>query len=424
VGPEGPAGEGETPEGILEKLLTVDGPGSGLDADTLDGLSAEELAALGGGGLPGVENTGIIRIRAIGDQAAAGRERFVEVNGVDTINFANGPGLALIVLDRATYDVVDAVNNVSVRRNFDVNADNGRTQWSSFLDALSQLNFEQHLVIVASKGPVNRYMNEPIDQGPTPAQALQTFGASFQMQTLGSDDAVAIIGFPNVGATNGFELVVDSSAPTQPDADLAGLLADGHLVGNESDDLFGNRRQSFPDSTTLNTRQMAKLNEWIGTPWQRWEICYRRSVHGIASTDAFFSRCAYRGPSVTVIKTANRLLGGYTEISWAKGNYGYRGHDKAFLFSFDENKRYFPSYNYTHTTYSHTNGFTRFGNGHDVDVRADGRLYCNFPYAYGSECNGMNHQAPSDLCSRTLCGNDRNQPSDVVDFEVWVLPRD
>jgi len=50
-GPEGPAGSPDTAEQVLAKLITVDGIGSGLDADTLDGhdssyfATATELAA-------------------------------------------------------------------------------------------------------------------------------------------------------------------------------------------------------------------------------------------------------------------------------------------------------------------------------------------------------------------------------------------
>ena len=38
-GPTGPAGSADTPEQVLGKLVTVDGAGSGLDADFLQGRS-------------------------------------------------------------------------------------------------------------------------------------------------------------------------------------------------------------------------------------------------------------------------------------------------------------------------------------------------------------------------------------------------
>ena len=42
-GEQGPAGSPDTPQQVLDKLLTVDGPGSGLNADLLDGLSPTDL---------------------------------------------------------------------------------------------------------------------------------------------------------------------------------------------------------------------------------------------------------------------------------------------------------------------------------------------------------------------------------------------
>lgn len=48
IGPQGatgPAGSADQPADVLSKLLTVDGAGSGLDADTLDGISSAALVA-------------------------------------------------------------------------------------------------------------------------------------------------------------------------------------------------------------------------------------------------------------------------------------------------------------------------------------------------------------------------------------------
>lgn len=50
VGPQGPPGQNgspDSPQQVLDKLLTVDGMGSGLDADRLDGISAESFARTG-----------------------------------------------------------------------------------------------------------------------------------------------------------------------------------------------------------------------------------------------------------------------------------------------------------------------------------------------------------------------------------------
>jgi len=55
-GPQGPAGSPDTAAQVLAKLLTVDGPASGLDADTVDGSSASAFlgaTAAAGGDLTG-----------------------------------------------------------------------------------------------------------------------------------------------------------------------------------------------------------------------------------------------------------------------------------------------------------------------------------------------------------------------------------
>ena len=44
------SGSSDTAAQVLAKLVTVDGPGSGLDADLLDGMTPAQVAALGGGG--------------------------------------------------------------------------------------------------------------------------------------------------------------------------------------------------------------------------------------------------------------------------------------------------------------------------------------------------------------------------------------
>lgn len=50
-GEQGPAGSPDTGQQILDKLAPVDGPGSGLDADTLDGTQASGFAGVGSEGL-------------------------------------------------------------------------------------------------------------------------------------------------------------------------------------------------------------------------------------------------------------------------------------------------------------------------------------------------------------------------------------
>lgn len=56
AGATGPAGSPDTAAQVLAKLATVDGSGSGLDADTLDGLGADVWHTVGGAGEPAFQN--------------------------------------------------------------------------------------------------------------------------------------------------------------------------------------------------------------------------------------------------------------------------------------------------------------------------------------------------------------------------------
>ena len=56
AGVAGPAGSPDTPAQVLSKLATVDGAGSGLDADTLDGVSNDTWHEVGSAGQPAFTN--------------------------------------------------------------------------------------------------------------------------------------------------------------------------------------------------------------------------------------------------------------------------------------------------------------------------------------------------------------------------------
>jgi hypothetical protein len=58
-GPQGPAGSADTSQQVLGKLIEADGAGSGLDADTLDGVSSLNIAHLAGGVFPNGNPTNI-----------------------------------------------------------------------------------------------------------------------------------------------------------------------------------------------------------------------------------------------------------------------------------------------------------------------------------------------------------------------------
>ena len=83
---------------------------------------------------------------------------------------------------------------------------------------------------------------------------------------------------------------------------------------------------------------------------------------------AFHSKCDGKGPTIVLIKSdSNCRFGGYTSISWGASTGGYIRDDSAFLFSFDNKKKYYvntPNYAiYCHHQYGPT-----FGNGHDIHL--------------------------------------------------------
>ena len=83
---------------------------------------------------------------------------------------------------------------------------------------------------------------------------------------------------------------------------------------------------------------------------------------------AFHSKCGDKGPTIVLVKSdSNCRFGGYTSISWGASSGAYIRDESAFLFSFDNKKKYnvnTPNYAvYCHHQYGPT-----FGDGHDMHL--------------------------------------------------------
>lgn len=126
--------------------------------------------------------------------------------------------------------------------------------------------------------------------------------------------------------------------------------------------------------TVINLRKGSLLNNDIlkklGTSGEKVKLLYKGSVHGF-SPKVFHSLCDNQGPTITVIKSNNRISGGYTPVHWAsRNNYVHIPVRKAFLFTIENNNVY-KYYNvrfemfslYDHSYYGPT-----FGGGHDLHV--------------------------------------------------------
>ncbi|CAF3900610.1 unnamed protein product [Adineta steineri] len=92
-------------------------------------------------------------------------------------------------------------------------------------------------------------------------------------------------------------------------------------------------KPTFPGSTLLeNYEHKEKLNEFYGKPDQQWELIYKASRDGFTN-DAFHKKCDGKGPTITIIQSAQKFLfGGYTSIPWST-NVGPRKDTQAFLFT-------------------------------------------------------------------------------------------
>jgi len=92
-------------------------------------------------------------------------------------------------------------------------------------------------------------------------------------------------------------------------------------------------KPTFPGTTLLESYEhKEKLNEFYGKPDQQWELIYKASRDGF-SLDVFHKKCDGKGPTMTIIQSAQKFLfGGYTSIPWST-NVGPKKDTQAFLFT-------------------------------------------------------------------------------------------
>ena len=165
---------------------------------------------------------------------------------------------------------------------------------------------------------------------------------------------------------------------------------------------------------------MSSINNWIGTPNQKWILCYRLSTHG-SNTQTFHNNCDNRGPSVTIAslnkgRTNARIIGGYASLSWGGQNGQYRTTSNSFLFSLTNN--------FKHTLRSTPNGSSfynnytygpTFGGGHDFTAGYGGNInqnqYCNLGNTYNCRIGS------GTTCYNDFCGT---RTPIISELEVYV----
>jgi len=93
------------------------------------------------------------------------------------------------------------------------------------------------------------------------------------------------------------------------------------------------RRILFRTKDTLLTeRHQEKLSEWFGDKFNEAHLIFKASTDGRTSK-VFHDKCDSKGPTITVIRTANgSIFGGFTNISWLSKN-GHAYDSAAALFT-------------------------------------------------------------------------------------------
>ena len=90
-----------------------------------------------------------------------------------------------------------------------------------------------------------------------------------------------------------------------------------------------------------NNKEKNKLLEWISEKGkiQKINLIYNSKIDG-DEAENFYDKCAYKGPTISLIKTKKgRVFGGFAKSEWIKGRKAIEDKN-AFLFSLDNLEKY------------------------------------------------------------------------------------
>ncbi len=77
----------------------------------------------------------------------------------------------------------------------------------------------------------------------------------------------------------------------------------------------------FEESEILtDEKHQSILNAWLPVQEGKWRLLFRASRDGFAAA-TFHSKCDNKGPTVTIVKSGNNIFGGFTDVSWASGEF-------------------------------------------------------------------------------------------------------
>jgi hypothetical protein len=205
------------------------------------------------------------------------------------------------------------------------------------------------------------------------------------------------------------------------DAGVTDVIADGAADASDASDASA---IAFPGSALVDGAQGAMINGWIGTPTQRWKLCYSTALH-VRSGVTFHMNCDFKGASVSIAKvsyqTETRIIGGYNSQSWySPATATYSNNTGCFLFSVTNSFKHaypgsstVPYYIYNNALYGPT-----FGAGNDWYVHSQLTMgTCRPGYTYACR-TGM---VDTTACNVDFCGTPSGSEYYTLDaLEVWV----
>ncbi|CAH3143488.1 unnamed protein product, partial [Pocillopora meandrina] len=178
---------------------------------------------------------------------------------------------------------------------------------------------------------------------------------------------------------------------------------------------------------TNNIHYLRTLSFWLGSVVQSqssyWKRCWRASVDGWASA-TFHSKCDNKGPTVTIIRVAKYIFGGYTSTSW-DSNCGSQYSSKAFLFSLVNKPGWAPvklpqTGKYSsdrYSIYSCPSYGPSFGGGRDILITNYASSNTNsFTHLGNTYSPPSGHSYLSSFTQSFLAGSYKFQPDEVEVF--------
>jgi len=196
----------------------VQGPGSGLDADTLDGVQASDLVRQSDPRFATGNLVTPLRITATPvDVTSPGRR--ILVNGIDVMTGQkDANGIYLVVLSGTTHQPV--TSDTRFNANYDVNGLDGANLAIGLHLALADIAVGD-FVILASQGPVDgnfiEFQNDLIGMGAVP----------MSRGVLGVDDLYVMVGQKGLGVTGAAEVLAHQGGGAKS-VDL--VLVDDRIV--------------------------------------------------------------------------------------------------------------------------------------------------------------------------------------------------